>query len=84
MSATKTKQETLIDHSTQGVVVHRLVRHWLLMIYGRVCHAVWLRLPESIAMRSSLGSHTLGWAGYWANMKWSMPNVKMQELSGGK
>ena len=55
----------------------RLVRHWLLMGYGRICHAVWLRLPDSIAMHSRLGSHALAWGGYWANMPWSMPNREL-------
>lgn len=53
-----------------------VLRHWLRMGYGRICHAIWLRLPDSIAMHSRLGSHALAWGGYWANMTWSMPNAK--------
>jgi hypothetical protein len=66
--------KTQSNSDALSVPLHRLVRHWLRMVYGRICHAVWLRLPESIAMQSRLGSHLLAWAGYWANMTWSMPN----------
>ena len=58
----------------------RLVLHWLHMGYGRICHALWLRLPDSIAMHSRLGSHALAWGGYWANMTWSVPNKALSKL----
>lgn len=64
----RTENAMKTQSNSDALSVPRLiVRHWLRMVYGRICHAIWLRLPDSIAMHSRLGSHLLAWAGYWAN-----------------
>lgn len=51
-------------------ITRPLLKHWTLMAYGGLCHAVWLALPDRLAFGTALGGHLLAWSGYYAHMEW--------------